>query len=227
VTGRDQRLTRRARTRKHFPKSSLIRIERRHRHDAAHTQSSQPVQSLPFRRHAVQREPSLRRLTDDVDLQQNVDWSGVLSSNFVHHIREPTAVDGVHEIEPRHVPGLVPLQVADEVPPNVGAEDVHFFERLLNAVLTDVPEPCRIRRLDSIWPMRFCHGHQRDSLATASALCSRIDAIPNLPQSLRQVRQSHNTPSYRRLQSEASESLCALFGLANSDNRGQESRPRA
>ena len=106
-------------------------------------------------------------------------------------------------------------QVADEL------------ERLLNAVFTHVRESSFPRRFRRIGAMCLGHGYDRDALSMSPPNHGGINTLPDLPHALRQVRKTHNVPSYRRLQSEASESLWAWLGLVRSDNRGQESSPSA
>src|SRR5438045_265118 len=117
--------------------------------------------------------------------------------------------------------------MSDEVPPDRGSDRIHFLERFLNAVFTHVPESSLPRRFRRIGSMGLGYGHYRDALAMSPSLHGGIDALPNLPQSIRQVRKTHNVPSYRWLQSEASESASACLGRESKDNRGHESRPRA
>ena len=109
-------------------------------------------------------------------------------------------------MELRRVPRLVPLQVSDEMPSDGSSYGIHFFERLLDAVLADVLESSSTRRLDCFRAMSLGHGDNRHALLMPTSLHGGVDSTSDLPQSLRQVRKTHNVPSYLRLQSEASES---------------------
>jgi hypothetical protein len=91
----------------------------------------------------------------------------------------------MHEIEPRHVLRLVPLKMSDEMPADRGTNRIHLVDRLLNPVLTDVPEPCLNCRLDRFGTMRFGHGDDRDLLALTPTLDGSLDAVPDLPQAIR------------------------------------------
>src|SRR2546423_5238410 len=105
----------------------------------------------------------------------------------------------MHQLEARRVLRFVPLEMADEVPPDRGMNDIHLGERLLNPVFTDVPEPCFEPGLYGFRAMGLRHGNDRDALSMTSPLNRRVDFRPDLPQSLRQVRKWHNAPSYRRV----------------------------
>src|SRR5579864_7482906 len=104
----------------------------------------------------------------------------------------------MYEIESCQVLRLVSLHVPDEVPPDRRSHGIHFIERFLNAVLSDVPESSLPRRLYRFGAMSLGHGHQRYALSMTPPLHGGVDATPDLPQSLRQVRKTHNVPSYRR-----------------------------
>src|SRR5213080_1010403 len=114
----------------------------------------------------------------------------------------------MHEGEAGHLLCLIPLQMSDEVPTDLRADRIHLPDCLLDPVLTDVPEPCGARRLHCFGAVSLRHGDHRDQLFMAPALARGVDTIPDLPRAIRQVRKSHNALSYRRLHSEASESLC-------------------
>src|SRR4051812_25874966 len=133
----------------------------------------------------------------------------------------------MHEVEACYLLRFVALQMSDEMPADLRANRVHLLDRLLDAVLTHVAEPCSERRFDGLGAMRLGHSDHRDPLRVASALPCGVDTIPDLPQAIRQVRKSHNAPSYRRLQSEASESPWAAVGVGASDKRGHCRRPSA
>src|SRR5438067_2846462 len=117
--------------------------------------------------------------------------------------------------------------MSDEVPPDRGSDSIHFLERLLNAVFADVPESSLPRRFRRVRAMRLGHGYDRDTLSMSPPMHGGINTLPDLPQSLRQVRKTHNVPSYRRLQTEASESAWAWLGARINESRGHERRPSA
>jgi hypothetical protein len=149
------------------------------------------------------------------------------SSDFIHCIRQPRTIQGVHEIEPRNMSDFVALQMPDQMPSDWSTHRVHFRECLLNAVFADVPEPRFPRRDYRVGAVSLRHGDHRDVLSVPPSPHRGIDALLDLPQSIRQVRKRHNAPSYRRLHIEASESTWAAVRLAASAKRGHERRPIA
>ena len=107
----------------------------------------------------VQVEAKLRYLRGDVELEEAVDGAVDLEGLFVDLSQEAEAVDAVDHIdEGCNVLHLVALQVADEMPFDVGREDRLFGGDLLHLVLPEYPEAHVIEFQDGFRRVGFRYG---------------------------------------------------------------------
>ena len=97
---------------------------------------AQGAERLERGRDVVRREPALRRLVRDVDLEQHA--RDAVARAALELTGQVEAVDRVDEVEQlERVADLVRLQVADQVPRNGPAQDLDLVPRLLDPVLAE------------------------------------------------------------------------------------------
>ena len=81
-------------------------------------------------------------LVGDVELQQAVDNAVVAGGLLVQLAQQAAAVEALHGMhEGRYLPGLVGLEVADEVPLHVGGQLGLLGHHFLHPVLAKQPRP--------------------------------------------------------------------------------------
>jgi len=130
----------------------------------------------------VRGAAALRVLAGDIDLDQYADAPPRGRGAFVEFAGELDAVDAVHERgSPDELPGLVRLQVADEVPGVLGQrEGVRLVDELLHVVLPEDARTGGVGLPDRREGLLLADGDQRHRRRVAPrALAGRGDARPH------------------------------------------------
>src|SRR4051812_9077393 len=98
--------------------------------------------------------------------------------------------------------------MADQVPSDTdrgSRQKVHFRQRLLYAVLSDIGEAGLPGRLHRVGAVGLGDRHDLDRLAVSASRHRQADLLTYLTEPVRKVRKRHKPPNYRRLQVESRE----------------------
>jgi hypothetical protein len=155
------------------PRGDRIVVEGRQRHQADEADGLQAGGGPHDGARLVRRGAELRRLAGEVDLHVDLRMAAALGRGLVEAAQEIQRVDGVDRVErPARLACLVRLQVADQVPAQigmVGGERVDLGEGFLDAVLAEVALAGGDRGADGVQAERLGDGDEPDGIRRPAA----------------------------------------------------------
>ena len=86
---------------------------------------------------------------------------------------------------------LVALQMTDEMPSNSRMCRLHFVERFLNLVFSDVSNATSRRGIHRVGTVSLCHRDQPHRLSVPATQPGSVDPVPHVVHPQGQVRKRH------------------------------------
>jgi hypothetical protein len=174
--------------------------ERAHGHQSPYLDALEPSQLLEQVRQELGAYPALLGFPGTIHLDQHR-LAIVCLHPPVELGCEVSSINRVDERKPAGgMPGLVPLQRADQVPFDRGLRQRGLLlQRLLNPVLTDIPEACRSRCPHRLETMRLGNRYDPDRVVPTSGQLTTSYNLAHGSQPARKAWEIHNPAIYREM----------------------------
>ena len=180
----DERVAKRAEAREYGPRRQWIVVERRQGHQPDEPGGLQRRRLAHDGPRFVRRGAELGGLAGEIDLDQDLRLPPAFGRRLVEAAQQVERIDGVDGVErPPGLAGLVRLQVADQVPAEIGVlhgQRLDLGQRFLDPVLAEVAVAGVDGGADGVHAERLRDGDEPDRVrGPAVGLGSAGDALPH------------------------------------------------